>query len=221
MDDLVARCREFGAPKMSKTVIAHIESGRPLDGRRRRDVTVDELLVLAQALAVPPMWLCVPLDGAELVEITPECVTDPLYAVAWFPGEDDVPAMWLRPPVADDGKPGFEVTVLGPDDQKAWDAACADIYAIRRLWNAVHLAWLALEPAGEQSRSERLTTAAGEPVMMRTTAENAVVALKEAVQDVKGRGFALPVLPPEVAALLPAKDHPAGVWIYRTDGEER
>src|SRR5258708_18639732 len=64
--DLATRCKELGAGQLTENVIENIESGRRgKDGSRRRDVTVDELLVLAIALNVAPVHLLVPVDDPQ------------------------------------------------------------------------------------------------------------------------------------------------------------
>lgn len=72
--DLAERCRQMGAPNMTASVIANIESGRPApDGRRRRQVTLEEWLILAQALHVAPIHLLVPTgDEHTRYQLTPE-----------------------------------------------------------------------------------------------------------------------------------------------------
>jgi hypothetical protein len=55
--DLAERCADLGMPELNRSVIANIESGR------RRDVSVDELLVFARALDVAPVHLLVPIDA--------------------------------------------------------------------------------------------------------------------------------------------------------------
>ena len=52
--DLAARCGAIGAGAITANVIENIESGRRKDGKRTRDITVDELAAIAQALGVPP-----------------------------------------------------------------------------------------------------------------------------------------------------------------------
>jgi hypothetical protein len=53
--DLAARCAGLGHPELTGNVIENIESGRrDGTGRRRRDVTVDELRVFADALGFSP-----------------------------------------------------------------------------------------------------------------------------------------------------------------------
>jgi transcriptional regulator with XRE-family HTH domain len=64
---------------MPRGVIAKLESGI------RASVTVDELLALAAALDVPPLWLLFPLDS-EKVERLPGEFTDPWTAMRRFAG---------------------------------------------------------------------------------------------------------------------------------------
>jgi transcriptional regulator with XRE-family HTH domain len=55
---LAQECAGAGAEHLTESVIANIESGRrDQHGRRRRDVTVDELVSLAQVLKVPVLQL--------------------------------------------------------------------------------------------------------------------------------------------------------------------
>jgi transcriptional regulator with XRE-family HTH domain len=69
MADLAERCTNLGMPHLSVSAISNIETGRrdKKTGRRRRDVTVDELLVLAAALNVSPVNLLVPPDAGLTV----------------------------------------------------------------------------------------------------------------------------------------------------------
>lgn len=72
--DLAERCRLIGAPGLTASVIANIESGRrDLNGRRRRQVTLEEWLILAQALNVAPIHLLVPIgDDKDDYKIVPK-----------------------------------------------------------------------------------------------------------------------------------------------------
>jgi transcriptional regulator with XRE-family HTH domain len=76
--ELSDRCAQLGFP-IHRSVIANLENGR------RPTVGVDELLVLAKALAVPALWLLFPPD-AERVEQLPGRFTDPLTASQEFTG---------------------------------------------------------------------------------------------------------------------------------------
>ncbi|WP_395105271.1 multiprotein-bridging factor 1 family protein [Actinomadura sp. SCN-SB] len=67
---LAARCTEAGAPEITASVVTDLETGRrdKTTGRRRRNITVDELLALALALDVAPVHLLAPLkEGAYWV----------------------------------------------------------------------------------------------------------------------------------------------------------
>lgn len=66
-------CARIGAPKLTASVIANIESGRrDRHGRRRRDVTVDELVIFARVFDMTPRTLLAPLSIS--VEPEPEDV---------------------------------------------------------------------------------------------------------------------------------------------------
>jgi transcriptional regulator with XRE-family HTH domain len=70
---LAQRCADVGVPELTAQALYNLEAGRAdKRGRRRRAVTVDELLVLALALDVAPVHLLVPLDDDEVAyPVTP------------------------------------------------------------------------------------------------------------------------------------------------------
>ena len=73
---------------------------QPGNGRRRtRQITLDELLVLACVLKVPPILLFLPLNDGERLEITPAISTDPVPSALWLSGLIASPNM---PDIADD-----------------------------------------------------------------------------------------------------------------------
>jgi hypothetical protein len=86
---LCDRCAALGAPGITTNVLANIET-------RRRDVSVDELLVLALALDVAPMHLLAP-DGAVRLAITPTAsVTESDELRRWLRGEQALPQSQTR-----------------------------------------------------------------------------------------------------------------------------
>lgn len=86
--DLAARCTSLGAPQITHTVITNLETGRPgPDSRRRRGITVDELLILAAALDVPPPYLLIPLTGDGVIAVTQSLLMGGLEASRWLAGE--------------------------------------------------------------------------------------------------------------------------------------
>lgn len=83
--ELANRCVELGAPKVTAATIANIETGRMKDDRRTRMLTVDELLVFALALDVPPLLLLMPEGGA--LDVTPDkAMRDPMAVATWVSG---------------------------------------------------------------------------------------------------------------------------------------
>ncbi len=81
--ELADRCARLGAPHITSTVITNLETRR----RATREITLDEVLVLAEVLDVPPIQFMTPLDAAEELEVVPGVSMDALAAVAWLAGE--------------------------------------------------------------------------------------------------------------------------------------
>lgn len=73
-------CSKLGAP-MPRTVISNIENGR------RTNISVAEVMVLAQALDVPPIALIFPAGYVDEVEYLPDRKIDPIRAVNAFSGK--------------------------------------------------------------------------------------------------------------------------------------
>ena len=92
---LAEECARAGATQLTASVLANIESGRPdAEGRRRRDITVDELLVLAYVLGVAPIYLLALPAGGEhsAVQIAPHLsVSDPDELLRWIRGDQALP----------------------------------------------------------------------------------------------------------------------------------
>ena len=87
--ELAERCVEGGVPRLTLAALTNIETGRPDDsGKRRRDVTVDELLVLAHALDIHPVGLLVSPTAAddEPYPLAPKVTTTAAVARAWISG---------------------------------------------------------------------------------------------------------------------------------------
>ena len=74
--------RAAGAPQITPTVITNLETRR----RKTREITVDEVLVLAHILEVPPLQLIVPQDAGEELEVVPGLNLDALAATDWIAG---------------------------------------------------------------------------------------------------------------------------------------
>src|SRR2546421_13039945 len=72
--DLADACDDLDHP-IPRNVIANLESGR------RSGLTVADLLVLAEALEVPPLWLLFPLNRPAQADTLPGQEMDPWRAV--------------------------------------------------------------------------------------------------------------------------------------------
>lgn len=77
--ELATRVATYGG-KLSRQAISKIENGE-------RGVSLDEVLQLALALTVPAPLLFMPLDGSELLEISPGVKVHPEDAWEWMAGE--------------------------------------------------------------------------------------------------------------------------------------
>jgi transcriptional regulator with XRE-family HTH domain len=86
-DQLAKACRDRGAPDtFTASAVANIETGRKVEGRRRRDVTIEELALLGAALKVPPALLVFPLGGLDDLEVLPGRWVDAWIGYQWFVG---------------------------------------------------------------------------------------------------------------------------------------
>lgn len=106
---LAERCAALGAPHITAPVLMNIESGRrDASGRRRRAVTVDELLVLAYALEASPIPMLLPELNVRY-PITDETVSPARWVFEWILGERLPPL-----PSGEDGEISHE------DRARAW-----------------------------------------------------------------------------------------------------
>src|SRR4051812_45882768 len=93
-----AECDRAGVPHLTASVIANIESGRPDgQGRRRRDVSVEELLALAYVLEVSPLDLLVrPEDDVKPYHVTPGRADSARAVRLWIGGHSPLLGMDQR-----------------------------------------------------------------------------------------------------------------------------
>lgn len=94
--ELADRLAAVGAPELTMFVISNIESGRrKTDGKRRREVGVDELFLIAYVLGVPPIHLLVPAEDSKTpVEVAPNVQVDkPDLMLRWIRGDQTLPGV--------------------------------------------------------------------------------------------------------------------------------
>jgi transcriptional regulator with XRE-family HTH domain len=107
LEGLADRCAELGAGQITEHVIENIEHGRRdrRSGRRRRAVTVDELLIFAYALDVAPVHLLVPTQETRYPYVPQEPISDEhgVYPAGissrvrqWIRGKEPMPGTDLR-----------------------------------------------------------------------------------------------------------------------------
>ncbi|MFC5951288.1 helix-turn-helix domain-containing protein [Pseudonocardia lutea] len=81
---LADRCRDLGYD-IPRSVLANLES------YRRKSVSLAELLVLAEALEVPPVLLISRFGQVDSVEILPDRNVHPWHVVEWISGDEPLP----------------------------------------------------------------------------------------------------------------------------------
>ncbi|MCU1614798.1 MAG: hypothetical protein JWO98_2338 [Frankiales bacterium] len=101
-------------PSLDRSAIANIERGR------RQRIGVDEWLVLAYVLGIPPVAMLVEFVGQPLAEIAPKVTVGTEQALRWLLGE-------MPPPV-----PGG-----GVRDVAAWSSAGSPLFSWREVWDKI------------------------------------------------------------------------------------
>ncbi|GAA1837290.1 hypothetical protein [Actinomadura chokoriensis] len=74
--------------KWDRFTVSALEKGAKGEKGARQNVTVAELLALADALDVPPVTLLVPLDGRTDLEVAPNVARSSYSALFWVTGEN-------------------------------------------------------------------------------------------------------------------------------------
>lgn len=133
-EELAERCSRLGYPEITYAAITNIERKNKAETKRRRDVTVDELMILAYALAVPPLLLVFPLGAVDQVNIPPRNnAMGPWWAWKWAAG--------MEPPGmrSDRGMVALAYGAInkdGLDIEDAWRMASYPVQMYRELEDA-------------------------------------------------------------------------------------
>ncbi|MEU7163163.1 hypothetical protein AB0A70_00685 [Streptomyces morookaense] len=198
-EQLAAECARLGAPELTYAALVSIELGRrDKAGKRRREVSVDELLVLGLALAVPPLLLALPLGTDGTVPTVPTADPRAPYTVwKWVTGEE---TPTLGGPV--DGRHQAEsrrIANNGPRWTAAWAEAAypASLYPeFERRREAVHRAYLRIE--AEDSK--------GGATAARTEYLHRLEELARHINDMGRAGLPIPALRADVIEDLKGLD---------------
>lgn len=84
---LADRCSELGLPTKRSALAALLGLGT------RRRISVQEVVIFARALEVPPVMLMFPLHSGERVEVLPGVEADAAVAAGWFGGRESASTM--------------------------------------------------------------------------------------------------------------------------------
>ncbi|MEU3613099.1 helix-turn-helix transcriptional regulator [Streptomyces sp. NPDC006872] len=195
-EQLAEECARLGAPDLTYAAITNIETGRRnKEGKRRREVTVDELLVLGLALAVPPLLLALPLGDEQTVPTVPAAdPRDPYTVWKWFTGEE---TPTLAGPV--DGRHYADprpIAGIGPKWSAAWSTAAypASLYPeFERRREAVHRAFLRTEATQAKRRTDKGGHTAAETDYLHRLEE-----LARHINDMNRAGLTIPDLRPDL-----------------------
>jgi transcriptional regulator with XRE-family HTH domain len=145
---LAEKCASVGAPQITAAALTNIETGRrDAAGKRRREVSVEELLALAVALGVFPVDLIVPgeAEEEEPCSVTPEVTTSAGHARRWISG-----AAWLADP---ETPLDFAEAIRGMPQWRAQQMSRAWFTPERqRQWNKQALDWDREEQARQAER---------------------------------------------------------------------
>lgn len=150
---------ELGHP-INRVTIAKIEDGKT----RATNVTVEELLVFAAALDMPPSLLLLPLGTEDRVAITPTLSVHPDAAMQWFEGEEPL-LVW------DEDKGRFVQR-----HRQAWLKATEPLHLHQRFRQTI-------EDLVDREHDVKTAELVGDDKQLHTTRERRVEAL-EAVGEV-------------------------------------
>ncbi|MGH3403796.1 MAG: helix-turn-helix domain-containing protein [Streptosporangiaceae bacterium] len=193
-EQLASRCAEIGAPEVTRSVIANIETGRrDTTGKRRREVTVDEMLTLAYALEVQPLVLFVPLSGDETLQVTTTTQLGVIDALAWVDGGAEAGVRFL----AGQAAPKTD------EDRERWRR----IRASSRPLNLLRAFWLHLDLLRGRDASEARTRDGLEDIALDNPgATKSLQAIANLVDYLAGMDLAPPPLPKKIADYLREND---------------
>lgn len=140
---LAEECARLGASKLTSSSLANIERGQAEGAKRqRRQVDVEELVVLARALQVPPVLLLFPVGRADEVELVPGTNAWPWSALRWFIGEVRFPSPYI--PAGEPQPPGHLPEWI-EDPKEGWEQWAAPALLFRE-HERLEREWWAIPP---------------------------------------------------------------------------
>ncbi|MFI6049969.1 helix-turn-helix domain-containing protein [Streptomyces violascens] len=189
-EQLAEECARLGAPELTYAAITNIETGRrDKEGKRRREVSVDELMTFAYALSVPPLLLAFPLGSVDRVPSPARWGgLHPHYAWRWATGE-------VPPAFRDaDGQTRVDDSNIGgedgPDRMEVWQKVSVPAEVYRSL----QAAQAALQKAAGQQNFARERHGESAPEMRKARADylDRLEQFAAVLNEMTGRGFRVP-----------------------------
>ncbi|MEU4580441.1 helix-turn-helix transcriptional regulator [Nonomuraea sp. NPDC023979] len=196
-EQLAEECARLGADHLTFAALTNIETGRrDRAGKRRREVTVDELEVLAHALAVPLLLLIFPVGGLDRVPTIPlEPAVHP--RMAWKS------ATGAEPPVRmhSDGKPYADRSTIGgpngPTRLEAWRAVVRPIELYQQLSDETDLM---IKATGRLTHLEQVKQGdSTEAQHLRKVREHHLTEMARLIETMMDSGIRLPSYDPQTA----------------------
>ncbi len=173
-------CQRLGAPRLTEASIGNIE--RTKHGqRKRREVTVDEVFVLAYALGMPPLLMMIPLGENELLQLTTTATVHPHLAWDGATGET---VLTLTDRYATRIKENYKGRII-----------VAAFKALRGAQDAYLHADTSLRIAQDKGSPEQVTRAT-------ERVADTIPAFAEAVENILRHGLEVPHYPRDVTDML-------------------
>jgi transcriptional regulator with XRE-family HTH domain len=182
---LGAAVRDLGLQGWVDSTVGKLETSR------RESVTVRELLALAVALGVPPLWLLADPQAGTPVPIAEGIEADPWTALMWLTGN--------QPLAGPDGEGRHATAYLALFHLTTLARLLAQYHQFRKMLDLPMVS----APEGDVVVAEPgVITTFGDPTEMRRTTEAAEASTLRAIADRLGQfralGLSVPPLPPEV-----------------------
>jgi transcriptional regulator with XRE-family HTH domain len=204
---LAEECAKHGAPQLTTASLGNIERGQDANAKRgRREVTAEELLILAVVLRTPPVLLLCPIDRVIEMEVIPGDRLPPWLVAKWVSGLSAYPA-------------------VSEEAEREWKRDTEHLYRLQAHDYAVDLyletrshAQAYREAAKDASDRGEADEAEAYQRALRSLDEGALASSKRIVKirrTIRRSGLPLPDLPPELSSLDKRSQlsSPEEVWI--------
>jgi transcriptional regulator with XRE-family HTH domain len=201
---LAEKCAELGGASLTQASLNNIERGLTgtAGSRGGRAVTVQELLILARVLGLPPLLFVFPVGHRETAAVLPGEEPDAWAAAKWFTGEARYPSE-LVAGGDHDGRTGLHDWY--DDPEIGWETGAAPVQLLRQHDRQVEQ-WY---EATDLARLLATTTKSFEDMVTKLRAR-AEERIRQTRAEMRRAGLALPTLPEDLAELDSPRRHDRG-----------